>query len=408
MQVTDSVWTNASRLVRATCAFVASVAACNSGAERSPGASAETRTSVTASGSTSTSATASTSASTSTSETARFSSDSESSTSTPSTAGHPLSEPCDIYQSANTPCVAAHSTVRALYASYGGALYQVRRASDSATKDVPVLSPGGFADSSVQDSFCTGTKCTIAIVYDQSPQGNHLPVSPPVHWLKNGGAPTDATAAKITVGGHVVYGVYVAADAGNSYRNDRTTGVATGDQPEAMYMVADGRRYNNRCCFDYGNVETSGNDDGNATMEALNWSSINQWSAGADNGPWVMADLENGVFAGSSSNPNVPNSSNVPTVADYVTVMLKGPSGNLFMLKAGDAQSGALAIKANGDRPPGYSPQHKEGAIELGTGGDGSAGGIGTFFEGAVTSGNPPDATDDAVQANIVAVGYGR
>jgi DNA-directed RNA polymerase specialized sigma24 family protein len=29
-----------------------------------------------------------------------------------------------------TPCVAAHSTVRALYANYGGSLYQVRRASD--------------------------------------------------------------------------------------------------------------------------------------------------------------------------------------------------------------------------------------------------------------------------------------
>src|SRR5438445_406857 len=54
--------------------------------------------------------------------------------------------PCDIYQSAGTPCVAAHSTVRALYAAYKGALYQVRRASDSSTKDVPVLAAGGFAD----------------------------------------------------------------------------------------------------------------------------------------------------------------------------------------------------------------------------------------------------------------------
>ena len=38
--------------------------------------------------------------------------------------------PCDIYGAAGTPCVAAHSTTRALYASYNGPLYQVKRPSD--------------------------------------------------------------------------------------------------------------------------------------------------------------------------------------------------------------------------------------------------------------------------------------
>ena len=50
----------------------------------------------------------------------------------------------------------------------------------------------------------------------------------------------------------------------------------------------------------------------------------------------------------------------------------------------------------------------KEGAIILGTGGDGSSSNDGTFFEGAMTTGTPTNATDDAVQANIVAAGYGR
>jgi hypothetical protein len=88
--------------------------------------------------------------------------------------------------------------------------------------------------------------------------------------------------------------------------------------------------------------------------------------------------------------------------------MLKGPSGNAFGLKAGNSQSGMLETKWNGKRPAGYSPMKKQGAIVLGTGGDGSNYGQGTFFEGAITSGNPPDATDDAVQANIVAAGYGK
>ena len=35
--------------------------------------------------------------------------------------------PCDIYASGNTPCVAAHSTTRALYDNYSGSLYQVTR-----------------------------------------------------------------------------------------------------------------------------------------------------------------------------------------------------------------------------------------------------------------------------------------
>ena len=38
------------------------------------------------------------------------------------------SRPCDIYAAGNTPCVAAHSTVRALFGSYSGNLYQVKRA----------------------------------------------------------------------------------------------------------------------------------------------------------------------------------------------------------------------------------------------------------------------------------------
>ena len=92
----------------------------------------------------------------------------------------------------------------------------------------------------------------------------------------------------------------------------------------------------------------------------------------------------------------------------YVTAMLKGPSGNAMGLKAGNAQSGPLETKWDGKRPPGYSPMKKQGSIILGTGGDGSDFGKGTFFEGCIVTGDPPDATDDAVQANIVAAGYGK
>src|SRR3984885_14134557 len=53
-----------------------------------------------------------------------------------------------------------------------------------------------------------------------------------------------------------------------------------------------------------------------------------------------------------------------------------------------------------------YDPMRKQGAIVLGNGGDNSNGSQGTFYEGVMTSGFPTDATDNMVQANIVAASY--
>ena len=55
-----------------------------------------------------------------------------------------------------------------------------------------------------------------------------------------------------------------------------------------------------------------------------------------------------------------------------------------------------------------YDPMRKQGAILLGNGGDNSNGSQGTFYEGAMTAAGtfPSDATDQLVQANIVAAQY--
>ena len=167
-------------------------------------------------------------------------------------------QPCDIYAAGGTPCVAAHSTTRALYAAYNGPLFQVRRASDSAAKDIGVLSAGGYADAGVQDSFCANTSCVITVIYDQSGKGNHLTQALKGYWPgpAAGGNDNlaDASAAQVTVAGHKAYGAYVAPCTG--YRNNQTSGIATGDQPEGEYAVLDGTHYNGGCCFDYGNAET--------------------------------------------------------------------------------------------------------------------------------------------------------
>ncbi len=322
-------------------------------------------------------------------------------TATAGTARAAASGPCDIYAAGGTPCVAAHSTTRALYASYNGPLYQVRRASDNTTRDIGVLSAGGYADAAAQDSFCSGTTCLITIIYDQSGRGNNLTQAP------GGGAAggpdnlANATAAPTMVGGHKAYGVFVAP--GTGYRNNHTNGIATGDDPEGMYAIFDGTHYNGGCCFDYGNAETDSNDDGNGTMEAIYFGNIKVWGYGSGNGPWIMADLENGLFSGVNQHYNA----NDPTINyRYTTAIIKG-GPNHWAIRGGNAQSGGLSTFYDGVRPgvPGYNPMRKQGAIILGTGGDNSKGAQGTFYEGVMTSGYPSDATENSVQANITAAG---
>jgi hypothetical protein len=309
--------------------------------------------------------------------------------------------PCDIYASGGTPCVAAHSTVRALFGAYSGRLYQVKRASNSQTTDIGTLSAGGFANAAAQNTFCSGTTCTITIIYDQSGRGNDLTPAPAGG---QGGAdsPANATALPLTVGGNSVYGIYVSAGVG--YRRNSTSGIATGSGAEGMYMVASGTHVNSGCCFDYGNAETNNLDNGNGHMEAIYLGKLCWFSPCSGSGPWVMADLENGLFAGG----NGSNTNNTSVAYTYVTAMVKGNSSG-YAIKAGNGQSGSLKTMYSGGLPTqgGYNPMHKEGAIILGIGGDNSKQAVGSFFEGAMTSGYPSDATENSVQANIVAAGYG-
>ena len=202
--------------------------------------------------------------------------------------------PCDIYASGNTPCVAAHGTTRALYDAYNGPLYQVKRGSDSTTKDIVPLSAGGVANAASQDTFCANTTCLITVIYDQSGKKNHLTQAPP------GGAASgpeangydnlaSATGAPVTLNGHKAYGVFISP--GTGYRNDATTGIAVNDAAEGMYAILDGTHYNDGCCFDYGNAEVSNKDTGSGHMEAIYYGECTIWGTGAGSGPWVMADV---------------------------------------------------------------------------------------------------------------------
>ncbi|MFE0332499.1 arabinofuranosidase catalytic domain-containing protein, partial [Streptomyces sp. NPDC058960] len=303
-------------------------------------------------------------------------------TATATTSQAATQGPCDIYAAGGTPCVAAHSTTRALYGAYNGPLYQVRRASDNTTLNIGLLSTGGYANAAAQDSFCANTSCVITVIYDQSGKGNNLTQAPAGGAAGGPDNLANAFEAPVTVGGHEAYGVYVAP--GTGYRNNNTNGIATGDQPEGMYAIFDGTHFNGGCCFDYGNAETSSTDTGNGHMEAIYFGNSKAWGYGSGNGPWVMADLENGLFSGGSKTWN-PNQ--VSETSHFVTAMLKNNGTTQMALKGANAQSGSLTQFYSGALPTGYNPMHKQGAVILGSGGDccqtNRNASAGTFYEGA-------------------------
>jgi hypothetical protein len=324
--------------------------------------------------------------------------------------------PCDIYAAGGTPCVAAHSTTRALSASYNGPLYQVRRESDGKTLDIGLAAPaapdtGGYADAAAQDAFCADTLCVITRIYDQSGKGNDLLQAPPGTFLgpAKGGFDTlpIADMAPISIGGHKAYGVFIMP--GMGFRNNNATDLAINDEPEGIYYVIDGTHYDSGCCFDYGNASTNGRAVGTGTMETTYFGTATAWGSGAGPGPWIMSDMEAGLFSGYGAKQN----SGSPTIDSwrFVTAVVDGGGGNQWDLRGGNAQQGGLTTFYSGPRPGtpdsnAYFPMHKKGGVLLGNGGDNGNGSSGTFYEGVMTAGYPTEATTDAVQANIVAAKY--
>jgi len=326
--------------------------------------------------------------------------------------------PCDIYAVAGDPCVAAHSTTRALYASYKGPLYQVVRQSDGRSLDIGVVAPvaspvpdaGGYADAAAQDKFCANTYCWITRIYDQSPQHNDLTQAPrggfsgpAMGGLNN--VPL-ADMAPATVMGHKVYGVFI--EPGMGLRDDDPKGTAVDDQAEGQYWVINGHHFNAGCCFDYGNAEIDSRDDDNGTMETAYFGDSVPWFHGHPPGPWVMTDQENNLVG--CVNPDGAKFCDTLPSIDwrFVTAMAKGEPHHWTSM-GGDAQQGALQVMFSGGRVNGtYDPMRKQGAILLGNGGDNSNSSQGTFYEGAMTAAGtfPTNDTDQRVQANIVAAGY--
>jgi hypothetical protein len=117
-----------------------------------------------------------------------------------------------------------------------------------------------------------------------------------------------------------------------------------------------------------------------------------------------MADMEDGMQIGNSNQASI--------TYKFVTAIEKNNGTTEWALRGGDATTGALSTLYKGALPAGKNPMKKQGAVVLGAGGDccysNNNGSAGTFYEGAIVAGYPSDATEDAIQLNIVNAGYGK
>lgn len=327
--------------------------------------------------------------------------------------------PCDVYAAGGAPCVAAHSSTRALYKDYDGPLYQIMRQSDGKTLDIGVVKPsagdpGGYADAAAQDEFCKDTYCWVTVLYDQSGKGNHLVQAP------RGGFSGPAMGgfnnvpladmAPTTIMGHKVYGLFVVS--GMGLRWNDAHGTAVDDQAEGQYWVISGHHYNSGCCFDYGNAETDSRDDGDGTMETTYFGTQRAWYYGHGTGPWIMTDQENNLVGCVNPDPNDKFCETLKSINwRFVTATADG-APHRWRSMGGNAQGGELEMLYDGGRiinpRSSYDPMRKQGAILLGNGGDNSNGSAGIFYEAAMTAPGtfPTVETNQAVQANVVAARY--
>ncbi len=179
-----------------------------------------------------------------------------------------------------------------------------------------------------ENSFCAGTTCTITALYDQTSNGNNMPISP-------------GTSCSGCGGGNAGPG---------------PGGADIGAPAEALPVYVGGQ-------------------------------------------PAYGIDFDK---MGTGANPSAYPSEN----GTFLSAWEENNGSTNMTLQYGNGQSGGLIHTYSGALPSGYDPMKIQSSVELGTGGDNTSLGDGEFFEAADVSGFPSEATQNAVQANIVAAGY--
>jgi hypothetical protein len=301
--------------------------------------------------------------------------------------------------------------VRVLSSTYDGPLYQVRKGGPSPnygeggeTQDIGATADG-FGNAAAQDAFCGDEPCTVSVLYDQSGKGNHLSAGAESCYQGTNSpraSEADAKSHRLTLRGHDVYALFT--QTGNGYRNNDAVDTPEGEEEQGVYVVADGTRAGEHCCWDFGTSSRDNCFGATGSTNAL-FLGTAYWGTGEGSGPWFMADLEAGVWVGGTEGSNWVNPNSPSMALPYAFGILKtGPQN--YTLRMGDATAGDLTTAWNGGIPMGNWAM--EGGIILGIAGDVSNSSQGVLYEGVITAGRPSDETDEAVLRSVQAFGYGR
>jgi hypothetical protein len=271
----------------------------------------------------------------------------------------------------------------------------------------------GYADTASQDSFCSGTTCTVSTLYDQSGNKNDLQrgsAGQPGNGARSGSDDYESSATKlsITAGGRSVYALYMAQYEG--YRtpvNAIATGVPVGNKDQGIYELADGTHSGGACCWEFG----SGSPDPTkyVTTNSL-FFGTGFWGKGVASGPWFGGDFGGGVWMGGSATGDpgtsgTPNPNNPSLKVPFALGILHTPVGQ-YALRMADLSTASDLTTAYDGAIPTLKTWANAGGIILGVGDDNSNNSFGTFYEGAITNGSPSNATDLLIMKNIQAVGY--
>ena len=107
---------------------------------------------------------------------------------------------------------------------------------------------------------------------------------------------SSATMESLTVGGHKVYSLSMEARQG--YRLARPgDGMPRADEPQGIYMLADGTHAGAGCCWEFGNAPPNAQTFYDTTA-LFQGSGVD--TAGAGDGPWSMMDLHSYLSPGGS------------------------------------------------------------------------------------------------------------
>ena len=262
----------------------------------------------------------------------------------PQARAAPSSARATSTRTAGNPCVAAHSTVRALFGAYSGKLYQVRNAAGT-TKDILHADAGRLRRRRARKTRSVPARtCVITVVYDQSGKGNDL-------WYQGSTMVPGSTSSQPVEGDQRI------ADA------QRSQGLLALHQPRQQLL---GRRLEVRASpLGSGSRRAVHGDQRQALEQRVllrlrkqrdrskggrlpaPWTpstsaalaTLGHRERGA--GPWVMADLEYGVFTAASA-PATRTRTDPTQTSTYVTAILKNNGTTEFALRGGDATTGSL------------------------------------------------------------------